>query len=78
MIRSCRKCGGAPRPIKTSEGFCIVCGNSACDASNDPTKPFFTLPFAYMYWNRKQSIGSDFEIIESEEETNEGIKRKTN
>ena len=62
MIKACRKCGGAPRPVKVGDGFSIVCSNKKCEASMSPTKPFFTLMFAYAYWGRQQSIASDFEI----------------
>ncbi len=78
MIHPCRKCGGSPRLIKKNTLFTTRCCNDACENAVPLDKCFNTISFAYTYWNRIQSIGSDFELTEREDETNEGTYRKTN
>ena len=78
MVYPCRKCGASPRLVKKADLFFTRCCNDACENAKPLDKGFFTIPFAYTYWNRIQSINSDFELTEREEETNEGIERKTN
>lgn len=72
MLFPCRRCGGAPRPVKYGTRFDVVCCNATCSAHTPGDKLFYGIEFAYWYWNKRQTSGKtnfesseDYELCES-------------
>ena len=71
MVYPCSKCGASARPVKKGDRFSVRCCNENCKNAIPFDKTFYTLEFAYSWWNRMQSIEKE----EKGERKNEGIER---